>query len=204
MPSNQALIPPSRPLTKPRSGPRGGSAFVAASPLVLRAGRFLTFFSAAFLAFSLLFTLRSADDISYYAHAGANKVEGYVGYGGGGDDGAPCNALRLPGWVEFDPADAAGMPTWSTLDEKCPVSELAKSLRSAGTSAPAHLRNKTILIVGDGQPTARRVAALCDLFPGSMAGSVDVAHPWGGALQQQSQVAWDKTLGSYCYLPAAE
>ena len=110
MPSNQ------RPLTRPRhkSSGSGGVAFVAAAPLVLRAGSALTLFCTIFLGASILFTLRSPDDV---ASAG-KRFEGYVA---GGFKSATnsmtksaCKPLRLPGWINA----AGATPTWETFDSE--------------------------------------------------------------------------------------
>lgn len=204
MPSNQAT----RPLTRPKARV-GRSTFVAASSSVLRAGKALTLFSVIFLLLSLLFTLRSPDEIA----SQGRKLEGYVT---GGlhlttSGSQRCHAIQLPGWVSVQAAPATPLPTWETFDSSCLSSHVVSSLIAATSplqeaNAPQgnldFLANRTILLVTDLEPTKGRLKMLCDMLGGSSA-HVDVAHPWGAALQKQA-LAIDGDMGSYCYFAQRE
>lgn len=205
MPSNQAPRPLTRPKTK-----GGSSTFVAASSSVLRAGSALTLFATVFLGLSLLFSLRSADQV---ASAG-RKIEGYVAgslHRGSGSRRGGCQATQLPGWISLSSATPHKLPTWETFDVRCPTSHILSSLVSATSAlqeanAPEgsldYLSNRTVLLITDEEPTQSRLKTLCDMMGGTSA-RVDVGHPWGGALQSQN-VAAGGDMGTYCYLASKE
>lgn len=204
MPSNQ------RPLTRPRPKSTSGVLYVAAAPLVLRAGNFLTLFCTLFLSLSLLFTLRSPDDVA----SAARGLEGYVAGGlksaAAGRTGVTgtkgCRPLRLPGWIDLGggSASASAQPKWSTFDSLCPSSSIVSSLSSSSSSASLPwLANRTILVVGDEEPTHSRLERLCGTLGGRSA-KVDVAHPWGQALERVEAEVGKLGMGSYCYVERVE
>ncbi|PWN27276.1 hypothetical protein BDZ90DRAFT_232259 [Jaminaea rosea] len=201
MPSNQ------RPLTRPRPKSTSGVLYVAAAPLVLRAGNFLTLFCTLFLSLSLLFTLRSPDDVA----SAARGLEGYVAGGlksaAAGRTGVTgtkgCRPLRLPGWIDLGggSASASAQPKWSTFDSLCPESSIVSSLSSSSSSSASlpWLANRTLLVVGDEEPTHSRLERLCGTLGGRSA-KVDVAHPWGQALERVEGEVAKLGMGSYCYV----
>lgn len=206
MPSNQ----PPRPLTRPHSRVKsGGQPFlVSASPYVQRANRFLTFFSTCFLAFTFLFTLRSANEIESYARGGTEKLGKYAGSHWPGSH-AKCNPFRSPGWLERGTA-ATQLPVWRTFSRDCPgvnaMTVLSNSEAAAATlPALAPLRNQTILVISDATPYQKRLSELCGVIAGGRLGRVDVSHPWGGILQDhKAQDPQGHGLGTYCYVPSIE
>lgn len=205
MPSNQ----PPRPLTRPhhRSKSGGQPFLVAASPYVLRANRFLTFFSVCFLAFTFLFTLRSADQIESYARGGKDKIGKYA-TSHLSPSGIKCNPFRLPGWIEK--GAPSQLPVWRTFSRDCAgvnrLSLLAQSGNAASNiPALAPLQNQTILILSDAIPNQNKLTSLCGIIGEAKTGRVDIGHPWGGILQSHKEYdPQGHGLGSYCYVPSIE
>ncbi|CAO1635429.1 unnamed protein product [Parajaminaea phylloscopi] len=205
MPSNQAP----RPLTRPKGRSSGATAFVAASTSVIRAGKALTVFCTTFLFLSFLFALRSPGQV---ASAG-RQLEGYVagslrhGSSAAGSQGNGCHAIQLPGWISVNLANPQALPIWETFDNSCSYSHIVSSLVDATSplqeaNAPRgnldFLSNRTVLLITDLEPTQARLKTLCTTLKAEYA-RVDVAHPWGAALQKRPS-ADGQDMGSYCYL----
>lgn len=114
-----------------------------------------------------------------------------------------------PGWLSIDAKTE--LPVWNTFDQTegpCATSRLVADLHAHAFDASNvlsgvdHLQNKTVLIIGDLEPTRRRLTGLCDILGGTR-GAVDATHPWGRALKHPGR-GDGLTLGTYCYLPSQD
>jgi hypothetical protein len=103
------------------------------------------------------------------------------------------------------------LPVWNTFDQAegpCATSRLVADIHANAFDVSNvllgadHLANKTVLIIGDLEPTRRRLMGLCDILGGTR-GAVDATHPWGRALKHPGR-GDGLTLGTYCYLPSQD
>ncbi|PWN19032.1 hypothetical protein BCV69DRAFT_284630 [Microstroma glucosiphilum] len=123
--------------------------------------------------------------------------------------GKGCVPISQPGWLSIDAKTE--LPVWNTFDQTdsaCATSRLVADLHAHAfdasnvLSGADHLKNKTVLIISDLEPTRRRLMGLCDILGGTR-GAVDAAHPWGRALKHPGR-GDGLTLGTYCYLPSQD
>ncbi|KAN0063974.1 hypothetical protein ACQY0O_003580 [Thecaphora frezii] len=190
--------------------------------VVVLAGRFLTLFSAAFFAISVLcsFSKPTSSSLRSYnwsrpsIHSSASPR---------------CDPFAQPGFVQSSHG-ANGLATWHTFDPSCSTSQLFSKLVSTldrpssdpNVIAPhsghwlkdgpdaaeigAFVSNRTVLMVGDHRVDRSLVEHFCTLI-GRKADKVDRTHSWGEALDAaakshgQASVSNDVALAHFCHVP---
>ncbi|EST08702.1 hypothetical protein PSEUBRA_001781 [Kalmanozyma brasiliensis GHG001] len=210
MPSNV------RPLTgKKKMIPLG------AETRVQTIGRLLTYFSGAFIVFSLLCSLAPASSSRGLAPSNGQRRST--------TPSGRCDPFSLPGWVDYS-IGTNDLPAWRTFDPSCTSSTYLASLISTlniqqedpSKIAPHHehtpargasveelnsfLSNRTVLLIGDQRVDQALVSHFCSLT-GHKAQPVDKSHPWGNSLNMVpakhgfTPVKNNAPLAHYCYVP---
>lgn len=201
-----------------------GKPYDAPETRVQMAGRLLTYFSAAFISFSLFCSVTPFGFSSGGSVASGPRRGFYTTPSG------RCDPFSLPGWVDWS-IGTNDLPAWRTFDPACSTSNLlgilistlniqqkepskisphAVHALSADDSSvqelSAFFSNRTVLMIGDHQVDQSLVSHFCALTGHTMQ-AVDKSHPWGNSLNSVppkhgfTPIKNNAPLAHYCYLP---
>lgn len=200
-----------------------GKAHGGVETRVQTVGRLLTYFSAAFIGFSLVCSLAPSSS-SGNSSSSSGPRRGYLSTPSG-----RCDPFSLPGWVDWS-IGTNDLPAWRTFDPACSTSNLLGMLIStlniqqadpskiaphAAHTLPSSssveelsmfFKNRTVLMIGDHQVDQSLVSHFCSLT-GHTIQTVDKSHVWGKSLNSVppkhglTPIKNNAPLAHYCYLP---